>query len=216
MNTHTRRSIAGAVALASVAGYVDAVGFLSSDWFFVSFMSGNSTRIGVSLGEGNWLRAVLLLCAVSLFLTGVILGSLVSWKAVENSKRAVLLLVSTFLILASTSKECGIQQLAVALLLLAMGAENTVFQREREVSIGVTYMTGTLVKLGQKFAASFHGGSRKDCIPYIALWCGLIGGATLGTISHRNFALHSLWLPAVATLALALLPKDATIPIIDS
>src|SRR3546814_9729783 len=42
----------------------------------------------------------------------------------------------------------------VPLLLLAaaMGAENGVFLRDREVSIGVTYMTGTLVRVGQKLA----------------------------------------------------------------
>src|SRR3546814_4119801 len=33
-----------------------------------------------------------------------------------------------------------------------MGAENGVFLRDREVSIGVTYMTGTLVRVGQKLA----------------------------------------------------------------
>ncbi|RSY01673.1 DUF1275 domain-containing protein, partial [Sphingomonas koreensis] len=39
-----------AVALAAMAGFVDAVGFLSADGYFVSFMSGNTTRLGVDLG----------------------------------------------------------------------------------------------------------------------------------------------------------------------
>src|SRR3546814_13016718 len=50
----------------------------------------------------------------------------------------------------------------VPLLLLAaaMGAENGVFLRDREVSIGVTYMTGTLVRVGQKLAGSVLGRGR--------------------------------------------------------
>lgn len=35
-----------AVAAAALAGYVDAVGFLSADRYFVLFMSGNTTRLG--------------------------------------------------------------------------------------------------------------------------------------------------------------------------
>ena len=41
------------VALSTLAGYVDATGFLMLGGFFVSFMSGNSTRLGVGLIEGT-------------------------------------------------------------------------------------------------------------------------------------------------------------------
>jgi len=36
-----------ATSLAALAGYVDAIGFLGRGSFFVSFMSGNSTRLAV-------------------------------------------------------------------------------------------------------------------------------------------------------------------------
>ena len=51
-----------AFALAARAGFVDAVGYLSADQYFVSFMSGNTTRLGVELARrrsatsrGRWL-----------------------------------------------------------------------------------------------------------------------------------------------------------------
>src|SRR6202048_352862 len=53
----SRRNIALACALSALAGYVDAIGFLHLGGLFVSFMSGNSTRLGVSLAEGQWLSA---------------------------------------------------------------------------------------------------------------------------------------------------------------
>src|ERR1700692_803351 len=53
----TSRNISLACALSALAGYVDAIGFLHLGGLFVAFMSGNSTRMGVSLGEGPWSRA---------------------------------------------------------------------------------------------------------------------------------------------------------------
>ena len=50
----SRRNIALACALSALAGYVDGIGFLHLGGLFVSFMSGNSTRLGVSLAEGHW------------------------------------------------------------------------------------------------------------------------------------------------------------------
>ncbi len=52
-----RRNIALACALSLLAGYVDGIGFLHLGGLFVSFMSGNSTRLGVSLAEAQWWQA---------------------------------------------------------------------------------------------------------------------------------------------------------------
>jgi uncharacterized membrane protein YoaK (UPF0700 family) len=52
VRSQARRIRLLAAALSAVGGYVDAVGYLSLGGFFVSFMSGNSTRVGV--GAGTW------------------------------------------------------------------------------------------------------------------------------------------------------------------
>jgi uncharacterized membrane protein YoaK (UPF0700 family) len=46
----SRRNIA-------LAGYADGIGYLYLGSLFVSFMSGNSTRMGVSLAEGHFQAA---------------------------------------------------------------------------------------------------------------------------------------------------------------
>ncbi len=53
---------------------------------------------------------------------------------------------------------------------MAMGAENIVFERNGEVSIGVTYMTGSLVKLGQRMVVALLGTDRLGWVPYLYLW----------------------------------------------
>ncbi len=73
----SRRNIALACALSALAGYVDAIGFLQLGGLFVSFMSGNSTRMGVYLAAGDWLPAAEALGLIALFVVGAAFGSLI-------------------------------------------------------------------------------------------------------------------------------------------
>ena len=73
----SRRNIALACALSALAGYVDGIGYLHLGGLFVSFMSGNSTRMGVSLADGHWQDAAQALGLIALFVTGAALGSLI-------------------------------------------------------------------------------------------------------------------------------------------
>ena len=44
---------------------------------------------------------------------------------------------------------------------LAMGMANNVFTKDGEVTVGVTYMTGALVRFGQGLAARMSGRSQE-------------------------------------------------------
>lgn len=92
---------------------------------------------------------------------------------------------------------------AVAGMAAAMGTVNNVFQRDGEVSIGVTYMTGALVKLGQQLAVALSGGPRWNWLPYLMLWLGLVAGAMTGGGLFAMMGLHALWI-AVAFSGLLL------------
>src|ERR1700755_1696840 len=65
-----RRNLLLACALSALAVYVDGIGFLHLGGLFVSFMSGNSTRMGVSLADGNWSAAGEALGLIVLFVAG--------------------------------------------------------------------------------------------------------------------------------------------------
>ncbi len=55
---YDRRRQSLAAALAALAGYVDAIGFVKLGGLFVSFMSGNTTRMAVGLAGGSAVAAV--------------------------------------------------------------------------------------------------------------------------------------------------------------
>jgi uncharacterized membrane protein YoaK (UPF0700 family) len=90
---------------------------------------------------------------------------------------------------------------AIILMVLAMGAENNVFQRDGDMVVGLTYMTGTLVKMGQKMAGALTGGGLWDWVPYGLLWLGLVAGATAGAALYGLLGLGSLWAAAAFAAA---------------
>ncbi|MEQ1784052.1 MAG: YoaK family protein [Hyphomonadaceae bacterium] len=201
MLRHRKRDIGVAVGAAALAGFVDATGFLSLGGFFVSFMSGNSTRLAVGIAgiPGEALIAGrLILC----FVLGVIAGSLVGAAARKMRRPVVLLLVAALVALGAALAGAA-EDMAVLFVAGAMGAENTTFERDGEVSIGLTYMTGTLVKLGQRLAGAIMGGPKLAWAPYALLWLGLVGGALTGASLWPFFGLAGLWIAAVAAVMLA-------------
>jgi len=184
-----------------LAGFVDALAFIYLGGFFVSFMSGNSTRLGVGLVDGS-ASAYLAAGLIPLFVLGAASGSAIGHYARQRRRVVVLGFVTSCLFLAAGLSAFGWMHYAIVAMVIAMGAENTVFEREGEVSIGLTYMTGSLVKLGQRLAQAFLGGSRWSWLPYFLLWGGLVSGVALGAASYAHFGLGSLWMAAAASSVL--------------
>ena len=196
MTRYDKRVQALAIGLSALAGYVDAIGFIQLGGFFVSFMSGNSTRLGVGLIERSN-DAALAGGLIALFVTGVIAGSLTGRFAKAHRRPVVLTLVAVLLFVAASAAAAGAAPVAVTAMVLAMGAENAVFEHDGELHIGLTYMTGTLVKFGQRVAGAIMGGPRFAWASYGLLWGGLVAGAVAGAASFSWIGLASLW-PASA------------------
>jgi len=85
-----------AACLAGLAGYVDGLGFIKLGGFFVSFMSGNSTRLAVGIAS-NTAAATLAGGLVAAFVLGVILATFVATSARARRKPAVRALISSLL-----------------------------------------------------------------------------------------------------------------------
>ncbi len=199
-----RTNLLMAAGLSCLAGFNDAIGFRTLAGFFVSFMSGNSTRLAVNLSAEDWsIVGLLPLALIVLFLLGVMAGAVVQEKVVRRKQAGVLALVTGCLATAAILAAFDQQGVAVVLLVMAMGASNNVFVRDGEVSVGVTYMTGTLVKLGQRLAGRAMGVDR-PWAPYLVLWLGLVFGAVAGSFSYSFLQLQGLWIAVGLSLVLFL------------
>lgn len=192
-----------AIAAAALAGFVDAVGFLSANSYFVSFMSGNTTRLGVDLVTSP-AAAFIPALLIAGFVAGVFGGALLAARAGPQRKVAVLALVA--LLLAGSALAGALTQHSVmlALLVLAMGALNNTLQRDGEVSVGLTYMTGALVRFAQGLAARLTGTGGEGWHNWLLLWIGLATGAVLGAYVLIGWPQLALWLAAGWALTLAL------------
>ena len=206
MTRYDKRVQAFAIGLSALAGYVDAIGFIQLGGFFVSFMSGNSTRLGVGLMERSHDAAVAG-GLIALFVTGVIAGSLAGRFAKAHRRSVVLLLVAVLLSAAALAATFGASEVAIIAMVLAMGAENAVFEHDGELHIGLTYMTGTLVKFGQRVAAAIMGGPRFAWVPFGLLWAGLVAGAVAGATSFNWIGLSSLWIAAAVAGIFAIIAR---------
>jgi uncharacterized membrane protein YoaK (UPF0700 family) len=200
---NSRRNVALACALSALAGYVDGIGFIHLGGLFVSFMSGNSTRMGVSLAYGHWQDAAQALGLIALFVIGAALGSLIVLGRGTNRQPWLLLVEAMLLAAAAGCDALGSQQIAVAAIVLAMGLENAVFQIEGGAGLGLTYVTGALVKAGQLIAAALSGGERWGWMPNLLLWAALVTGSLCGALAYQWLGLAAIWFAAGAALALS-------------
>jgi uncharacterized membrane protein YoaK (UPF0700 family) len=199
----SRRNIALACALSALAGYVDGIGFLQLGGLFVSFMSGNSTRMGVAIAYAHWQTAAQALGLIALFVIGAAAGSLIVLGHGAHRQPFVLLAEALLLAAAALAYTFGQPSLAVAAIVLAMGLENAVFQIHGGAGLGLTYVTGALVKVGQLMAKALTGGSRWAWAPNLLLWAALVAGSVLGALAYAWINLAAIWFAAAAALALS-------------
>jgi uncharacterized membrane protein YoaK (UPF0700 family) len=199
----SRRNISLACALSALAGYVDGIGYLYLGGLFVSFMSGNSTRMGVNLAQGRWMNAAEAFGVITLFVIGAAAGSLMVLGRGVHRQPWVLLVEALLLIAAGLADMFGMPNTAIAAIVLAMGLENAVFQIEGGGGLGVTYVTGALVKVGQLAAAALTGGARWGWVPNLLLWAALVAGSVCGALAYYWINLAAVWFAAGSALVLS-------------
>ncbi|URD61994.1 DUF1275 family protein [Sphingomonas sp. KRR8] len=194
-------------ALTALAGFVDAVGFVQSKGFFVSFMSGNSTRLGVGIAS-SLTDALGALGLISSFILGVTAGSLIGRQREANRVPVIMSLVGACLAGAALLGMEGFLLASLSITALAMGMENTALEHQGRVRVGLTYMTGSVVKIGQALADRLAGIRDSDLAGPLLLWGSFLGGATAGALAGGSLGFAALWLGSGCALSFALMSRE--------
>ncbi len=164
------------LALVALSGYVDAVSYLRYNKIYVSFMTGNTTSLGVALAQRDGGKVVLLFGVIALFVTGVLAGNLLQRRAGQWGRTVVLFAVAALLLLA-WPWPAG----TIACLALAMGVLNATVHKEGSVAVSLTYVTGTLVHFGVGLADLVSGRTPEKGWPGpVLFWLAFLGGALAG------------------------------------
>ena len=201
IHSRIRRFAAGVAAL---AGFVDAYGFMATHGFFVSFMSGNSTRLAVGIAEWSVLAAIPA-TIITAFIAGVAAGEGIGLRYPVRRARNVLLFTAGLLAIAAFAADIDVPLAFGVAGAMAMGSTNAIFSREDRLPVGLTYMTGTLVLIGQAIIQRVTRGVRSQIPLLFAHWLSLIVGGIAGVLAFDTFAHAAPWFAVASAALLALL-----------
>ncbi|WP_380184038.1 DUF1275 family protein [Kalamiella sp. sgz302252] len=181
--------------LVAAAGLTDALLYLHSKEMLAVYMTGNSSKMAQFLQQGNLAKALPLLAIVLAFVAGTTLAAWLGNKASSWRAPRLLLLVALLLALACPFVSEKFALGTVLLISAAMGALNQV----RRSEAGVTFITGTLVRLGRVLAA----GEFRSAGSYALRWLIWVIAAFIGALLDSRFAQYSLLAVVLWCLSLA-------------
>jgi uncharacterized membrane protein YoaK (UPF0700 family) len=165
--------------LAAMAGAVDACGVSMLKDLYVSFMSGNTTSLGLAIAKSDWARVWLIAGILAAFVGGATAGTVVSVAVGRHHLPVVILIVAALLTSAA-----AVAGMAILAMTFAMGMLNAAIQHAGQVRISITYVTGILVKLGQGLGLAICGrGTDLAWLKQTVPWTGLLAGAVTATLS---------------------------------
>ncbi|MCJ2122559.1 YoaK family protein [Methylobacterium sp. J-077] len=207
-----RTRIFFAIALATLAGCADSIGFLEFSQLFMSFMSGNTTRFGVAVSNGDWENVTRVASTISLFCFGAFLGTLIAaW--IGRWRLAVLLTLQALLLAGGLLMPWGsfAYPLHAYPIVLALGLQNATLQDEGGRSLALTYVTGAVVRFGTGCANLLLGTVAPSFWIQAPLWAGLSTGAILGGLLDIRYGESAFLFPAGLAALLALIAIALTI-----
>ena len=218
----TRVEWALAIFLALIAGYLDGYGLLVLGTY-VSFMSGNTTITGLKSGQGNFQAALPSAIAIVSFVTGSFLGNLFGQSRLRHSHRLIFGVIAGLLATVAGLERHGLWNgtAEIAMLSLAMGMMNPALSKVGAESVSLTFVTGTLNRIGSHLAAAAgrkplpEGQGPGDSHLARAgigasVWSGFLVGAGLSGMAASYFRMWALLPPCVAMIAMGLFSECAT------
>lgn len=222
-----------AAFLTWMAGFVDAVGYLSLGRIYTANMSGNSVAIGIHAVSGEWFEALRRLLPVAAYFAGLLYCRLlIAYGAMRHIRRiaTLTLLCEVALLLPvclnSTPAAVALSWTFIGLLAGAMGLQNATLTHFSNLTVHTGFVTGTLVKCAEHMAgylnwawdqiwnkkrSPFELLARSDERKALSkggwlalIWLAYVVGACVGAFDQHAHKLRSLLVPIIGLLCVAL------------
>ncbi|MBP0614032.1 YoaK family protein [Jiella mangrovi] len=199
----------GFVALLSfLAGMTDAIGYLRAG-DFLSFMSGNTTRLAIAIGEARGDAVLRLGAILAVFVAGNAAGVVV---VRQTGERQWPLLMVVTLVTSGVAAFAGANSSPFSLLPLvfAMGMLNAAVDNVAGHPVGLTYVTGALSRFGKGLGRFLCGERKPGFLVQMFPWVGMLAGAVTGVLLLHAFDEAAIW--GIGGLALVLTAISLAIP----
>jgi len=202
-----------AVFLAFLAGYLDAVGILK--WkIYVSFMSGNTTQLGVALSTAKSTVIITTFIVIACFMLGIYSGTCLSlWKNSKTQKLPFYMVSGILIVYTGLAKYYNISTLlSIAIIGFSTGIMNTIVTAVGNQKINTDFVTGTLNSLARNTAMLKMSSDKTNkkiyklnAIRLLLLWIGFISGAFTAPFALVKLGNWTVILPAIALIICAVL-----------
>lgn len=204
-----------AVWLALIAGYVDAYSLVAYG-IYVSFMSGNTTQTGSLIGQGKMTAAVPSALAILAFVLGSVAGTWIARSRLTNAPRVLFGAIAAVLAIIIVSQLGGPAlppEVSIPMLGAAMGMMNAAHSHVGAEPMSITFVTGTLSRLGTHIALALKKAPVPDAqgrwdthlrraAIAASVWAGFFSGTIVSGLASPHFGARALLVPLFGLLAL--------------
>jgi uncharacterized membrane protein YoaK (UPF0700 family) len=199
------------LALTFIAGWVDALAYVSLGRVFTGNMTGNLVLLGINAGEDQLVAAGRSIIAVVCFALGALMGGVITrdrrmagtWRRSVTftlTTEAVLLLAFTFGWLATRNRaDPPVGDVLVALGAAAMGLQSAAARRMSVSGISTTAVTSTLSSLMTELAAL---SASADRYRWARVLTAIVLGAWLGSLTLTHWPGAAPIVPTVLLLGI--------------
>ncbi len=193
----------GAVALSSVAGMVNVVGFLGFEHQAVSHMTGSTSQLGMAIAQGDW-RAVghLWGLLIAFSLGAMLSGLLIQDNTLQLGRRyGVALAIESALLLVAIPLFEQQQIWGALAAAMACGLQNAMATTFSGAVVRTTHLSGMFTDLGIGLGHLLRGlplQVRRLALSGLII-SGFLGGGILGAWLFMHFRYDALLAPALLT-----------------
>lgn len=193
----------GTAVLALIAGLVNAAGYLGFRHESISNMTGNTSLLGIALGQDDVGEAVHWALAIASFVFGTMLsGMIVQQSTLKLGRRyGVALVLESLLLFAAVPLLDAANSAGLYLASVGMGLQNGMVSAYSGMVIRTTHVTGIFTDMGIYLGHLLRGlpvDRLRLRVCVLVAGCFMLGSAA-GAVLFVRMQDHSLLIPAALT-----------------
>lgn len=205
------RDVGKVIALSSVCGIVEVIGYQDLGGIYPAIMTGNTVQLGWSLSQQSWARFGLLAFAVGAFFVGCMFASLIR-RHLRHPAMELAMMAGLLVAAGIVRSDAGLRiALELPLLAFALAMQGETISRFGAVSLQTLVVTNNMVKFSDAFIGRyFNRRSQEEKRPALAemllpglAWLTYSVSAALGAVMDRRIS-QPLLIPAVLLLVVTL------------